>query len=121
MQPSIMNTHTHTHTHTHTRMHTHKHTHTQTHTHRHTHTHTPDKLLEIDNVKILWDFSVETDRKLEKNESDILIVDKQKGECYIIYVACPFDTRVKEKEQEKVERYHKLKREIGRLWQCKKW
>ena len=35
-------------------------------------------------------------------------------------MACSFDTRLKEKEQEKVERYHEWKREIGRFWQCKK-
>ena len=78
------------------------------------------KVLENDNAKILWDFSVQTDHKLEHNKPDILIVDKQAGECYIIDVACSFDTTVKEKEQEKVERYHKLMREKGRLLAIKK-
>ena len=80
----------------------------------------PEKLLENDNVKILWFFSVQTSRKLEHNKPDNLIVDKQRGECHIIDVACSFDTQVKEKKQEKVERFHKLKREIGKLWQYKK-
>ena len=38
----------------------------------------------------------------------------------IIDVACPFDTRVGEKEQEKMERYQDLRREIGRMWACRK-
>ena len=80
----------------------------------------PEKLLENDNVKILWFFSVQTSRKLEHNKPDNLIVDKQRGECHLIDVACSFDTQVKEKKQEKVERFHKLKREIGKLWQYKK-
>ena len=39
--------------------------------------HTPEKVLENDNVNILCDFSVQTNRKLEQNKPDILIVDKQ--------------------------------------------
>ena len=35
-------------------------------------------------------------------------------------VACPFDTRVKEKKQEKVQRYQELMGEIRRLYQCRK-
>ena len=41
-------------------------------------------------------------------------------ECNIMAVACLFDTRVKMKELEKVERYQNLKREIGRIWECRK-
>ena len=82
--------------------------------------HTPEELLENDNVRILWDFSVQTDCKLEHNKPDILIVDKQTGECHIIDAACPFDTIVKDKDLEKVKRCHKSKRQKGRLWQCKK-
>ena len=32
-------------------------------------------------------------------------------------VACPFDTRVQDKEREKVEKYQNLKRELKRIWQ----
>ena len=31
-------------------------------------------------------------------------------------IASPWDHRVYEKEGEKIEKYHDLKREIGRLW-----
>ena len=43
------------------------------------------------------------------HKPDILIHEKANRECYIIDVACPFDTRVKMKELEKVERYQDLK------------
>ena len=36
---------------------------------------------------------------------------------YIVDVACPFDTRVQDKEREKVEKYQDLKRELKRIWQ----
>ena len=48
-----------------------------------------------------------------------MIHEKTSSACYIIDVACPFDTRVKTKELEKVERYQDLKREIGRIWECR--
>ena len=35
-------------------------------------------------------------------------------------IACPFDTGVLEKEQEKMEKYQKLKREIGKIWSCRR-
>ena len=52
-------------------------------------------MLENDNVNILCDFSVQTDRKLEHNKPDVLIVDKQIGACHTVDVACPFDTRAR--------------------------
>ena len=36
--------------------------------------------------------------------------------CLIIDVACPFDTRVKDKEQEKIENYQNVKWELKRIW-----
>ena len=36
--------------------------------------------------------------------------------CLIIDVACPFDTRIKKKEQEKIEHYSDLKYEILKCW-----
>ena len=60
-----------------------------------------------------------SDHHLEHNKTDILIHEKTSRGCYIIDVACPFDTRVKTKELEKVECYQDLKREIGRIWECR--
>ena len=77
-------------------------------------------MLKNDNKNILFGISVQINHKLEHNKPDILIADKHITECHIIDVVFPFNTRVKEKEQEKVERYHELKRETGRFWQCRK-
>ena len=40
--------------------------------------------------------------------------------CLIVDIAVPGDIRVEEKEQEKVEKYQDLKREIGRMWKIRK-
>ena len=80
--------------------------------------HTPEPVLESEKVKILWDFKIQTDHKLEHNRPDIVVMNKVNKVCHIIDIACPFDTRVSKKEQEKVEVYQDLKREITRLWKC---
>ena len=53
--------------------------------------HVPERVLDKDGVKILWDFSIQTDHEIEYNKPDIIVHDKMKRECIIIDVACPFD------------------------------
>ena len=70
-------------------------------------------------IKILWDITIQTDHPLEANKPDIVLLNKEDNSCWIVDVACPFDTRVVGKEKEKVEKYQDLKREIQRMWKCK--
>ena len=63
--------------------------------------HKTEKVLENDDVKILMDFKIQTDKVLEHSRPDITIHKKAKKECTLVDVACPFDTRLKEKEEEK--------------------
>ena len=44
------------------------------------------------------------------------MIDKASKSAHIIDVACPFDTRVKRKEKEKIDNYMDLKYEIARMW-----
>ena len=62
--------------------------------------------------KLLWDFKIQTDNKVEQNKSDIEVSDKIERKCLIIDVACAFDIRVKGKEKEEIENYQELKREF---------
>ncbi|KAJ7341888.1 hypothetical protein JRQ81_007538, partial [Phrynocephalus forsythii] len=55
-----------------------------------------------------------TDRVWEHNTPDIVIVGKKK--VWIIDVAIPGDSRVTEKQLEKITRYQDLKTELQRLW-----
>ena len=52
--------------------------------------------------KLLWDFKIQTDNKVEQNKSDIEVSDKIERKCLIIDVACLFDIRVKGKEKEEI-------------------
>ena len=73
---------------------------------------------ESTNNKLLWDFKIQTDKKVEHSKTDIVILDKIERKCMIIDVICPFDIRVKDKEKEKIENYQDLKRELTRIWNC---
>ena len=55
------------------------------------HEHNPEKVLESREVKILCDFSVQTDLETEARKPDIIIIDKTSRECHFIEITCPLD------------------------------
>ena len=65
--------------------------------------------------KMLWDFKIQTENKVEHNKPDIVVLDKIKRKCLIIDVACLFDTRVKGKEKEEIENHQELKKNFKHL------
>ena len=79
--------------------------------------HKVDKVLQKEDVNILWDFKIQTDKHLAHNIPDITVVDKKR--VWIIDVAIPGDGRIEEKELEKITKYQDLKIEIERLWENK--
>ena len=74
-----------------------------------------DKVLQKEDVKILWDFKTQTDKHLAHNIPYITVVEKKR--LWIIEVAIPEDGRIEEKELEKIRKYQDLKIEIERLWE----
>ena len=78
--------------------------------------HKPDGVITHENIKLLWDFNINTDYKIQHRRPDIVVELKSNKECLIIDIAVPGDNRIKQKEQEKIEKYQDLKRETARLW-----
>ena len=72
--------------------------------------------MENEEVKVLWDFPIQTDKKLDHSRPDITMVDKENKVCWLIDVACPFDRRIDQKENEKIEAYTELKYEVLKVW-----
>ena len=66
--------------------------------------HEPQPVYEPSNNKLLWDFKIQTDNKVEHNKPDIVnvVLDKIERKCLIIDVACLFDTRVKGRRKRKL-------------------
>ena len=50
-----------------------------------------------------------------------MIIDKKENNCQIIDVAIPDNGRVREKEDEKVEKYRDFAREIRQIWGVRTW
>ena len=70
-------------------------------------------------VKILWDFSIQTDKVIKARRPDIVVVDKVKKVVTIIDIAVPADRNILEKQEEKVTKYQDLRMELTRLWKKK--
>ena len=75
--------------------------------------------MENDQVKLLWDFRIQTDHHLDHNRPDIVVLKKASKVCQIIDVACLFNTRKAENEREMIDHYQDLKVEVQKMWNCK--
>ena len=66
--------------------------------------HQPQPVTENKNVKLLWDYSIRTDRVIPAHRLDLTLVDKTINKVSLIDVAVPWDSRAEQKEQEKKKR-----------------
>ena len=79
----------------------------------------PEGVVERETFKVLWDFTVQCERKIDAKRPDIVFIDKER-EVVITGVAIPGDDRVEGKELEKLEKYQLLKDEIAKVWRVRK-
>ena len=78
--------------------------------------HQPNTVTESATTKILWDFNIQTDKVIEARRPDILVPDKINKAATIIDIAVPTDRNVKDKQDEKIDKYQELAFELKRLW-----
>ena len=67
----------------------------------------------------MWDFSIQTDHVIEAWRPDLVVVDKKERSCKIIDFAVPGDSRIEEKEKDKIEKYQDLGRKLKKIWNVK--
>ena len=79
--------------------------------------HHAEKVIETDEVKILWDFNIHTGHVIEHRRPDIVLIKKKTKKMYIVDIAVPGDTRIKSREQDKVLAYQELKIHLKPLWE----
>ena len=63
--------------------------------------HEPERVLENEDYKILWNFSIQIDHVILAQRTDSVVADKKRRTCKIINFAVPGDSRIKEKEKER--------------------
>ncbi|XP_048578959.1 uncharacterized protein LOC125560711 [Nematostella vectensis] len=54
-------------------------------------------VIEKPDLKILWGVTIQTDREIQAQRPDIVIVNRKEGECIVIDIAVPGDANVGEK------------------------
>ena len=81
--------------------------------------HEPQTVTERDNITILWDMPIQTDREIKANRPDIVIKDKQGKSCLLIDMSIPTEKNTSVKVTEKLSKYKDLEIEIERMWGMK--
>jgi hypothetical protein len=72
-----------------------------------------------EDVTVLWNQGIQTDREVLANRPDIIIKNKKDKTYLLIDVAIPSDKNVVEKEAENKVKYKNLSIEIQRMWNMK--
>ena len=67
--------------------------------------HDPEPVTEGNDVTILWDFTIHTDRTIQANQPDIVIKDKENNTCFLIDMSVPSDRNISVKVFEKLSKY----------------
>ncbi|KAI5725072.1 hypothetical protein M8J77_010587 [Diaphorina citri] len=76
----------------------------------------PQPVLENENMKIYWDSTVVTDRRIEANRPDIVLVDKNEKTVKLIDIAHPVDHNILHSTATKIHKYQDLAIEIRNMW-----
>ena len=81
--------------------------------------HKSESVLENEDYKVLWDFSIQTDQVIEARRPDLVVVDQKERGSKIIDFAVPRDSRIEEKEKDKIEKYQDLGWGLQKIWNIK--
>ena len=63
--------------------------------------HEQERVLENEDHKIFWDFSIQTDHVIEARRPDLVVVNKKGRSCKMNDFEVPGDSRIEEKEKDK--------------------
>ena len=81
--------------------------------------HEPQTVTEKDNITILWDMPIQTDREMKANRPDIVIKNKQEKRCLLIDMSIPTRKNPSVKVTERLSKYKDLEIEVERMWGMK--
>ena len=78
--------------------------------------HSTPPVLENEQAKILWDFSIQTDRSIAANRPDIVVRNKKEKTCLLLDISIPNDKNTSVKTYEKLAKYKDIEIEISKSW-----
>ena len=80
----------------------------------------PIDVIENEQAKILWNFSIQTDHEVRHNRPDITLINKRTRTVALIDISCPNDHNIAAKRMEKMRVYNDLAIEVQTLWNMRK-
>ncbi|CAB3388678.1 Hypothetical predicted protein [Cloeon dipterum] len=80
----------------------------------------PPQVMEAGGVRLLWDSEMVTDRAVEANRPDIVVIDQRKKEGLIIDIAVPLDANMERTVVEKKRKYQPLAVELKEIYNLRK-
>nr|CAI5858762.1 unnamed protein product [Callosobruchus analis] len=80
----------------------------------------PAPVLESPNALLYWDHPILTDKTVDYNCPDIMLIDKANAEGIIVDIAIPLRHNVRKTEEQKVSKYQNVACELQRMWKLKK-
>jgi hypothetical protein len=81
---------------------------------------TPESCLENDNYKLYFDRTVLTDIHIKHNRPDIIILNKQQKQAYLLNVAVPNSHNITQTYNTKINKYLELSVAMRNLWSLEK-
>jgi hypothetical protein len=81
--------------------------------------HIPKPVCQHEDITVLWNQGIQTDKEVLTNRPDIITENKKYEICLLTDVAIPSDRNVTQKESEKKLKYKNLSIEIQRMWNMK--
>ena len=79
----------------------------------------PQPIVENNEIKVLWDFTIQTDKEITAIRPDIVLMNKKDKAALLVDIAVPRDDNIVNKLSEKVEQYQNIAIELEALWQLK--
>lgn len=76
----------------------------------------PQAVLESKDYLLYWDRPIRTDKSVDFNRPDILLIEKSNKRAVIIDIACPLTHNILKTEAEKISKYENLSMELKRCW-----
>ena len=68
----------------------------------------PDKLVETDDITMMWYTTIPTAKKIKANRPDICLRNRKTNSCLLIDISCPADGNIGRKHAEKLAKYSDL-------------
>lgn len=80
---------------------------------------TPNPVLENETSVLYWDRLMITDKSVDFNRPDIVLVNKKERKGYIADIAVPLTTNIFQTECQKIDKYQNLAIELKRIWKLR--